>query len=145
VVVEDGVMRWLEVVVRTRRARGRLVGRTDEMRAKRASVVVVDGRGMHIVGGESQAGKVVRRMLVIAMLRVLQRERRNVRTGREDAPWRGRLAVPFFGRRRCRFSYFTQKYRFFGIADAFYDKIQNAAYSYSGPWHTRDSTGAVDG
>jgi hypothetical protein len=45
----------------------------------------------------------------------------------------------------CRFSFFIQKYGFFKIEDAFYDKIQNAAYSHSESWHTRDSAGAVDG
>jgi hypothetical protein len=45
----------------------------------------------------------------------------------------------------CRFSFFTQKHRFFGIENAFSNKIQNAAYSYSESWHTRDSAGAVDG
>jgi hypothetical protein len=30
---------------------------------------------------------------------------------------------------------------FFGIEDAFYDKIQNAVYSYSESWHTRDPAG----
>jgi hypothetical protein len=40
---------------------------------------------------------------------------------------------------------FLFKIPFFGIEDAFYDKIPNAAYSYSESWHTRDSAGAVDG
>jgi hypothetical protein len=40
---------------------------------------------------------------------------------------------------------FYPKIRFFEIEDAFYDKIQNVAYSYSESWHTRDSAGAVDG
>jgi hypothetical protein len=52
--------------------------------------------------------------------------------------------VPTAWQSRTRFSFFTQKYRFFGIEDAFYDKIQNAAYSYSESWHTCDSAGAVD-
>jgi hypothetical protein len=40
---------------------------------------------------------------------------------------------------------FYPKIPFFEIEDAFYDKIQNTAYSYSESWHTRDSAGAVDG
>jgi hypothetical protein len=40
---------------------------------------------------------------------------------------------------------FYPKIPFFEIEDAFYDKIHNAAYSYSESWHTRDSAGAVDG
>jgi hypothetical protein len=47
---------------------------------KRSSVVVSDGRGMHAVGGGAQPANVVRRMLVIAILRRLQRDRRDVRS-----------------------------------------------------------------
>jgi hypothetical protein len=63
-------MRWLDVVVRTKRERDRPAGRTEEMWLKRVSVVVLDGRGMHIVGGEVQPAKVVRRIFVIAILDV---------------------------------------------------------------------------
>jgi len=52
-------MRWLDVVVRTKWARGKPAGRTEEMWLKRVSVVVLDGRGMHIVGREAQPAKVV--------------------------------------------------------------------------------------
>jgi hypothetical protein len=63
-------MRWLDVVVRTRRACGRQAGRADEMQLNRVSVVVLDGRGMHTVGGHEQPAKVLRRMLVVAILDV---------------------------------------------------------------------------
>lgn len=63
-------MRWLDVVVSTRRAYGRRVGRTEEMRLNKVSVVVLDGRGMHIVGEDAQPAKVVRRMFVMAILDV---------------------------------------------------------------------------
>lgn len=60
----------MDVVVRTKWARGRPAGRTEETWLKRVSVVVLDGRGMHIVGGEAQPAKVVRRMFVIVILDV---------------------------------------------------------------------------
>jgi hypothetical protein len=63
-------MRWLDVVVRTKWARGRPTGRTEEMWLKRVSVVVLDERGMHIVGGEAQPAKVVTRMFVMVILDV---------------------------------------------------------------------------
>jgi hypothetical protein len=76
-------MRWLDVVVRVNRANGRLLGRTDETRVRRVSVVVLDGRGMQIVGLDAQPAKVVRRTLVI-MLRVLRTEARVVGARRDD-------------------------------------------------------------
>jgi hypothetical protein len=63
-------MRWLDVVVSTRRACGRRAGRTEEMWLNRVSVVVLDGRGMHIVGEDAQPAKVVRRIFVMAILDV---------------------------------------------------------------------------
>ena len=64
----DGAMRWLDGVVRTRQASGRVLGRTEERCAKRVSVVALDGRGMHIVGRDVQPAKVVRRMLVVVIV-----------------------------------------------------------------------------
>ena len=76
-------MRRLDVVVRVNRPNGRLVGRTDETRVRRVSVVVLDGRGMQIVGLDAQPAKVVRRTLVTAILRVLQTEARVVGARRD--------------------------------------------------------------
>jgi hypothetical protein len=74
VVMADGVMRRLDVVVRTKRASGTFVGRIAETYVKRPDVVVLDGTGMHIVEGDVHPAKVVSRTLVIAMLRALQTE-----------------------------------------------------------------------
>ena len=74
VIMVDGVMRWLDVVVRTKRASDTFVGRTDETCVRRSDVVVLDGRGMHIVEGDVHPVKVVSRTLVIAMLQALQIE-----------------------------------------------------------------------
>ena len=68
----DGVMRWLDEVVRTKRASGTFVGRTDETCVRRSDVVVLDGRGMHIVEGDVHPAKVVSRTLVIAMLQTAE-------------------------------------------------------------------------
>ena len=72
VMMVDGVMRWLNVVVRTKRASGTFVGRTDETCVRRLDVVVLDGRGIHIVEEDVHPAKVVSRTLVIAMLQALQ-------------------------------------------------------------------------
>jgi hypothetical protein len=74
VVMVDGVMRWLDVVVRTKRASRAFLGRTDETCVRRSDVVVLDGRGMHIVEGDVHPAKVVSRTFVIAMLQALQTE-----------------------------------------------------------------------
>jgi len=58
--------------VRTKRVSGTFVGRTDETCVRRSDVVVLDGRGMHIVEGDVHPAKVVSRTLVIAMLQALQ-------------------------------------------------------------------------
>ena len=70
----DGVMRWLDVVVRTKRASRASLGRTDETCVRRSDVVVLDGSGMHIVEGDVHPAKVVSRTFVIAMLQALQTE-----------------------------------------------------------------------
>ena len=57
--------------MRTKRASGTFVGRTNETCVRRSDVVVLEERGMHIVGDVHPA-KVVNRTLVIAMLQVLQ-------------------------------------------------------------------------
>jgi hypothetical protein len=80
VAVRDGAIRWLDAVVRIRRASGRPVGRMDDIRVKRVSVVVSDGRAMHIVGGDAQPAKVVRRTFVMAILQVIEMDCGNVRT-----------------------------------------------------------------
>ena len=72
VMMVDGVIRWLDVVVRTKRASGTFVGRTDERCVRRSDVVVLDGRGIHIVEGDVHPAKDVSRTLVIAMLQALQ-------------------------------------------------------------------------
>ena len=67
-VFADEAMRWLDVVVRTRRASGRVLGRTEEKCVRRVSVVELDGRGKHIVGRDAHPAKVVRRTLVVVIL-----------------------------------------------------------------------------
>ena len=49
VVVSEGVILWLDVVVRKRRSRARLAGSDEEICARRSLVVVLDGREKHDV------------------------------------------------------------------------------------------------
>ena len=66
--VLEGMIWWFEVVVRIKRWSRRLCGSRDWMCESRSEDVVSDGSEKHCVGWLERPEKVVRRMLVLAMM-----------------------------------------------------------------------------